>query len=103
MRAPQGHIASGDVYVRRFDDIIAEVVRKQKVVDDVLMYDESIEEAFYHAYDFLTLCGKNGVTINPDTFQFYQQEVQFVGFNVGWDNYRPSDNTMSAIENFPMP
>ena len=103
LRAPQGHIASGDGYVRRFDDIIAEVERKQKIVDDVLLYDNDIEESFYHAFDFLLLCGKNGVTINPEKLQFCGQEVEFVGFNVGWDSYRPSDNIISAIENFPMP
>ena len=103
LRAPQGHIASGDGYVRRFDDIISNVERKKKIVDDVLLYDASIEESFYHAFDFLLLCGQNGVTINPEKLQFCEEEVEFVGYNVGWDGYRPSDNMISAIENFPMP
>ena len=103
LRAPQGHIASGDGYIRRFDDIISGVERKQKVVDDVLLYSETIEEEFYHTFDFLALCAKNGVTFAPDKFKFGQREIEFVGFNVGWENYRPSDSTMHAIENFPMP
>ena len=103
LRAPQGHIASGDGYVRRFDDIISNVERKKKIVDDVLLYDASIEESFYHALDFLLLCGQNGVTINPEKLQFCEEEVEFVGYNVGWDGYRPSDNMISAIKNFPMP
>ena len=103
LRAPQGHIASGDAYTRRYDDIISGVKRKQKIVDDVLLYDTDIEQSFNHAFDFLTLCGKNGVTINPEKFQFAQEEVEFVGYNVGWDSYRPCDDMMSAIENFPMP
>ena len=49
------------------------------------------------------MCGQNGVTINPKKLQFCEEEVEFVGYNVGWDGYRPSDNMISAIENFPMP
>ena len=39
-RTPQGHISSGDAYVRRFDEIIEEVDRKVKIVDDIccMMY-----------------------------------------------------------------
>ena len=103
LRAPQGHMASGDAYVRRFDDIISHVERKQKVVDDVLLYGDSITKEFYHTFDFLVLCAANGITFNPEKFRFAQKELDFVGFNVGWDSYRPSENTMHAIKNFPMP
>ena len=47
LRVPQGHLASGDAYTRRYDDIISDVPRKHKIVDDVLLYDKGIEEAFY--------------------------------------------------------
>ena len=103
LRAPQGHMASGDGYVRRFDDIISDVDRKQKVVDDVLLHDDAIEGAFYHTFDFLKLCAENGVTINPEKFKFARREVDFVGYHVGWNSFKPSENTMTAIKNFPMP
>ena len=35
--APQGFIASGDGYSRRFDEIIADIERKSKCVDDTIM------------------------------------------------------------------
>ena len=63
-------MASGDVYTRRYDDIIADFPRKQKIVDDVLLYDHDIETALYHEFDFLVLCYKNGITINPKKFKF---------------------------------
>ena len=103
LRAPQGHIASGDGYVRRFDDILSDVERKQKVVDDLLVYDSDIESAFYHTFDVLTLCAKNGVTINPEKFKFARREVDFVGYHVGWDSFKPSDSTLAAVREFPMP
>ena len=103
LRAPQGHLASGDAYTRRYDDIISDVPRKHKIVDDVLLYDKGIEEAFYHVFDYLYLCGENGITIHPGKFKFAQSQVDFVGYSIGWDDYNPSDVMLSAIRNFPMP
>ena len=40
------YIASGDGYVKTFDDILCDVERRQKIVDDVLLYADGIE-AFY--------------------------------------------------------
>ena len=33
--APQGYIASGDAYTRRYDEIVADIPNKTKCVDDV--------------------------------------------------------------------
>ena len=46
LRMPQGYLASGDAYTRRYDEIIKDVPRKVKIVDDSLLYDQSIEDAF---------------------------------------------------------
>ena len=103
LRAPQGHLASGDAYTRHYDDIISDVPQKHRIVDDVLLYDKGIEEAFYHVFDYLYLCGENGIIIHPGKFKFAQSQVDFVGYSVGWDDYKPSDDMLSAIRNFPMP
>ena len=103
LRAPQGHSSSNDGYTRRYDDIIAEVPRKRKVADDTCLYDANIESSFYHAFDYLTLCGSNGVTLNPDKFLFCLKELPFAGFTLGWDSFKPSDKKLSAIKNYKMP
>ena len=38
--APQGYLSTGDAYAHRYDRIIGDVVRKTKVVDDTVMWDE---------------------------------------------------------------
>ncbi|XP_046554623.1 uncharacterized protein K02A2.6-like [Haliotis rubra] len=47
--APQGYIASGDGYTRRFDEIVSDVPNKTKCVDDALLCSEepdySVEDA----------------------------------------------------------
>ncbi|XP_068232102.1 uncharacterized protein [Palaemon carinicauda] len=62
-RTPMGHCSAGDVYTRRLDDAIQDIQRKYKWVDDTLLYDDSIEGAFWHAYDFLETCSAKGVTL----------------------------------------
>ena len=103
LRAPQGHTASGDAYTRRYDDIIKDVPRKHKVVDDVLLYNDNLTKAFYHTFDYLVLCANNGITINPEKFRFGQKEVDFVGYHVGWNSYRASNDMLNSIKQFPMP
>ena len=102
-RTPMGHCSAQDAYTKRFDDIIIDVPRKYKCVDDVLLYDDSVDGAFWHTFDFLQLCERNGVTLHPDKFRFCQRQTEFVGYELDWDNYRPSIERMSAIKNFPMP
>lgn len=43
-----------------------------KIMDDTLMYNSSIEGAFYHTLDALFHCAKNGIVLNRDKFQFCQ-------------------------------
>ncbi|XP_068242430.1 uncharacterized protein [Palaemon carinicauda] len=88
-RTPMGHVSASDAYSKRFDDVIADIPRKSKCVDDVLLYDDTVEGAFYHTISFLQVCEENGVTLNPEKFQFCQREVDFVGFELGWDNFKP--------------
>ena len=66
--ALQGFLASGDAYTRRFDEIIAHMKDKTKLIDDTLMWADSIEKSFFQVCEFLTLCGENGITLNPRKF-----------------------------------
>ena len=85
------------------DDIRTDVLRKLKLVDDVLLYDPTIREAFFHVFDYLYLCCQNGITLNPEKFKFCQKEVDFAGYNIIWDGYRPTNKLFSSLSEFPMP
>ena len=103
--APQGFVASGDGYNQRYDNIIAEVPRKTKCVDDVLMWDdnESIKQHWWRVIDYLILVGSNGIILNPKKFQFCQREVEFAGFLITQDEVKPLPKYLDAIRNFPRP
>ena len=102
-RLPQGFLASGDAYTRRYDDLIKDIPNKIKCVDDVLMWDDDIQSAYFHTFDYLLLCEKNGITINKDKFQFAQDVADFAGLKITSDGIRPSDKLLKAIRDFPTP
>ena len=101
--APQGASASGDAYTRRYDEIIADVERKTKCVDDTAQWDEDLEEHWWRMIKFLDLVGRNGVVLNFNKFQFAQREIDFAGFHVGETSVKPLEKYLTAIANFPTP
>ena len=101
--APQGYIASGDGYTRRFDEIVADFPCKVKSIDDTLMWADTIEDAFFQAVEWLDLCGHNGITLNPTKFSFARCTQEFAGFEVTPTTVRPCPGYLDAIRNFPTP
>ena len=101
--APQGYIASGDGYSRRFDEIVADVPNKTKCIDDTLLWASTIEESFMQAVNWLDICGRNGVVLNPEKFTFAQETVDFAGFTITNDSVKPTAKYLAAIRDFPTP
>ena len=120
--APQGYIASGDAYTRRFDEIVMDIPDKIKVVDDALLYtplhlDErnvpatdrmdilstSIENSFFQAAHWLDVCGRNNITGNPSKFSMGEVETDFTAFHLGETSVGPCASFLDAIKSFPTP
>ena len=101
--ALQGYIASGDGYTRRYDEITSSITNKTKCVDDTLLWSDTIEESFFQAANRLDICGKHGITLNPEKFRFAQDEVEFGGFEITNDTVCPCKRYIRAITDFPTP
>ncbi|XP_066924129.1 uncharacterized protein [Clytia hemisphaerica] len=102
-RAPQGFLSSGDGYNRRFESILADFQHKERIVDDTLFYDTSLEEHWWRSIDFLTTVGRSGIVLNPQKFQFAGRAVDFAGFRISDERIEPLPKFYNAIENFPTP
>ena len=104
-RCPQGGCFAGDAYNRRHASITAEVPRKETVVDDTCLYDESgeLEQHWCRMIDYLILCGKNGIILNPDKLQFARKTVDFAGFRISDSLIEPLPKYLDAIRDFPTP
>ena len=63
----------------------------------LMLYDSSIEESFYHTWDFLTLCAEKGIIINADKLQFCRDTVIFAELTIMPTGITPSNSLFSAI------
>ena len=103
LRMPQGFFAAGDAYTHCTDNITQNAECKLKIVDDSLLYNPSIEESFYHTWDYLSLCASNGMLANVKKFQFCQDTVEFARLSITPSGVVPSEKILCAIRNFPSP
>lgn len=101
--APQGFLASGDGYSRRFDEIISDITQKTKIVDDTALWDSDLTSHWWRMIDFLERVGQNGIILNREKFQFAQRSINFAGFRITEKQIRPQDKFLSAIREFPTP
>ena len=85
------------------DILAADVTRKTKCVDDTVQWDDDLETHWWRVIDFLELCGRNGIILNFDKFQFAQREIIFAGFRVTETEVKPLDKYLRAISEFPTP
>jgi len=102
-RGIQGYVSSGDAFNRRFDAILSDFERKERVVDDTLHYDLDLATHWWRTIDFLTTTGKSGIVLNPSKFQFAGRTVDFAGFRISEDRIEPLPKYFNAIRNFPTP
>ena len=100
---PQGFLAAGDAYTDRLDRLLQDFEKKRRCIDDTLLYEDNIEESFHTACQFLDTCGKNGVLLNPKKFQFAQNTVEFLGFEVTATGVQPTHSFTESIMSFPTP
>ena len=63
---PHRFKASGDGYTRHFDEIIQDILRITKCVDDSALCDESLEGHWWRMIDFIELLGHHGIVLNTN-------------------------------------
>ena len=100
---PQGFLAANDGYTARYDEITKDVDQLERCVDDAALWDNTIEGIFFRTCNYLTLCARAGILFSKKKFQFCSKEIDFLGFKVGADGIKPSDEFLEAIRDFPTP
>jgi putative transposase len=101
--APQGFVASSDGYNARYDEVLAEVPRKAKCVDDLALWDKDLATHWWRIIDHLEMISKNGIILNGDKFQFCADKIEFAGFRVTNDGVLPLGKYLDSIRNFCRP
>ena len=102
LRAPMGLVSTGDEYCRR-GDLALQGLDLIKVVDDILVCDDTIEEHALHLRALLLQCRQHGITINQKKFCCAQNEVFFCGFSLSSAGREIDPGKVAAIADFPAP
>ena len=69
--------ASGDEYCYRGYIVLDGLRNTVKVVDDILMFENSFPEHVQQVRQFLVCCRMHGIMLNPERFQISQAQVEF--------------------------
>ncbi len=103
LRATMGLSCAGDEFNRRTDAALAGIDNMEKVVDDIILHGENLEDHIANVRKFLTRCRESGITLNPKKFQFAQQQVRFAGYMVSDKGIEADPEKLKAIRCFPKP
>ena len=79
MRLPIGFIVAQDVFQRKLDAIFLSIPGVTGIANDMIIYRRNDQEHDAHLVNFLEVCRKNTLTLNPDKMQFRLSQVSFFG------------------------
>ena len=93
---------SGDYWNAASDKIIEGNTKAEKMVDDILVQGENLEQLIESTRQILLKCREIGITISRKKFNI-ARKVNFVGYEISDTGIRPDPKNMMAISNFPKP
>ena len=96
-----GLSSAGDEHNGRGDEALSGMSNFQKVVEDVLIYNRDIKSHVNIVREALQRCAAAGITLHEEKFVFAKQEVDYCGFTVSPDGYRPDDRLIKVLIEFP--
>ena len=101
LRAPMGLCSSSDEFCRRTDEALADLPIR-KLVDDILITAETMEELKSKCTELLQRCDQHNIALSKNKFKMGER-VTFAGFNIDANGVTPLETRLQAIEEFPTP
>ena len=102
-RLPMGSIVAQDVFQRKLDGIFLDIPRVTGIADDMVIYGRSDLEHDKHLINFLEVCRKNTLTLNPDKMQFRLPQVSFFGHQWSAKGLSPDPKKIAAVKRMNLP
>ena len=102
-RAVMGLSCSSDEFCRRSDESLEGLEDMFiKIVDDALLFSDTVEGLLRNAEAFIERCSQRRITLNADKIQF-GDSVRFAGFLVTAEGIRMHPDRAAAIRDFAIP
>ena len=102
-RLPMGSIVAQDVFQRKLDAILLDVPGVTGIADDMVIYGRSDLEHDKHLINFLEVCRRNTLTLNPDKMQFRLPQVSFFGHQWSAKGLSPDPKKIAAVKRMNLP
>ena len=97
-RLPMGSIVAQDIFQRKLDGIFLDIPGVTGIADDMVIYGRSDLEHDKHLVNFLDICRKNTLTLNPDKMQFRLPQVSFFGHQWSAKGLSPDPKKIAAVK-----
>ena len=98
-----GSIVAQDVFQRKLDAIFFNVPGVTGIADGMSIYGRSDLEHDKHLINFLEVCRKNTLTLNPDKMQFRLPQVSFFGHQWSAKGLSPDPKKIAAVKRMNLP
>ena len=102
-RLPMGSIVAQDVFQRKLNAIFLDIPGVMGIADDMLIYGKTDLEHDRHLINFLNICRKNTLTLNPDKMQFRLPQVSFFGHQWSAKGLSPDPKKIAAVKRMDLP
>ena len=102
-RLPMGSIVTQDMFQRKLDAIFLSVPGVTGIADDMIIYGRNDQEHDQHLVNFLGVCRKNTLTLNPDKMQFRLPQISFFGHQWSARGLSPDPKKIAAVKCMELP
>ena len=98
-----GSIVAQDIFQMKLDAIFLSIPGVTGIADDMIIYGRSDLEHDKHLINFLEVCRKNTLTLNPDKMQFRLPQVSFFGHQWSAKGLSPDPKKIAAVKRMNLP
>ena len=102
-RLPMGSIIAQDVFQRKLDVIFLSVPGVTGIADDMIIYGKTNHEHDGNLLNFLEVCRKKNLTLNPDKMQFRLPKVSFFGHTWSDKGLSADPKKIEAVKRMELP
>ena len=102
-RLPMGSIVAQDMFQRKLDAIFLDIPGVMGIADDMVIYGKTDLEHDRHLINFLNICRKNTLMLNPDKMQFRLPHVSFFGHQWSPKGLSTGPKKIAAVKRMDLP
>ena len=100
---PFGLRNAGATFQRYMDHLFRDISCVFVYMDDLLVYSETEEQHHKDLETVLDILSKNDLKLSIDKCLFFQDNLDYLGFNISADGITPTAAKINEIGNFPPP